>query len=89
MAIGARPWQLRWLVLRRPMLQLGVGLLFGVACTMAWERVFANYAGPAALSDPLNVVGAALLLVLVGAIACLAPARRGTRLDPVLALRYE
>ena len=89
MALGAPPRQVRWLVLRRVMQQLTLGLIVGLACTIAWERLFANYSGPNMLADPLSLISAAALLVVVAAIACLSPARRATSLDPVAALRYE
>jgi ABC-type antimicrobial peptide transport system permease subunit len=88
-ALGAQPQQVRWLVLRRAMGQLGLGLIFGLALTVAWQIVFGTTSGSGAITDPLNLTSAAVLLVVVSAFACLPPIRRATRLDPVIALRYE
>ncbi len=95
MAIGAESWQLGRLVLRRTLRELSIGLMLGVACTISWERIFLTASttrpssGPSALSDPINLLAGAGLLVLVGVLACVLPARRATGLDPLTALRYE
>ena len=95
MAIGAQPAKVRRLILARAMMQLAVGMLAGMFCVIAWEKVFAPSAdslpGPAdpRLTDPQVMVMVAVVLVVVAVAACLIPARRATRLDPVAALRHE
>jgi predicted permease len=88
-ALGARPPQIAGLVLRRTLFQLGVGLAAGVGASLAWDRLLTDATSPAALPDfmVLGSVGAAI--TAVGLAACLGPARRASRLDPVTALRHE
>jgi putative ABC transport system permease protein len=85
MALGARPRHVGYLVLRRAFRQLGLGLAAGVACTYAWDKMF----GTGGMADPTNLLAVAALMTVVATIACLVPARRATRLDPVSALRWE
>jgi predicted permease len=91
-ALGARTPHLVGIVVRRASVQLGLGVVAGVACILVWERVF-----PAAsvadngyrLSDPASLGAVSLVLVVVGAVASIAPAWRAAHLDPVVALRHE
>ena len=85
MALGAPPARIGWLVMRRALWQLGLGLAAGVACTYAWGRIF----GSNEPFDPLNLTGVVLAVVAVAATACLVPARRAMRIDPAVALRAE
>ncbi len=85
-ALGARPVQVLALVMRRATLQIAAGLVMGTACTIVWERIFGGGAAMAAVS---NLLGVALLLVVVAGGACLWPARRAAKLDPVRALRSD
>jgi predicted permease len=85
MAMGAAPVHIGWLVMRRAFWQLGIGLAAGIVCTFAWGRAF----GAGAWFDPINLLGVVLVVVIVATIACLVPARRAMRTDPVVALRAE
>jgi len=91
MALGAQGNEVAWLFLRRSLVQLAIGLTLGVAGAFGVGTLFAstqllvqNRAG-----DPITIGGIALLLLIVASIACFLPARRATRLDPLVALRRD
>jgi putative ABC transport system permease protein len=87
--LGARPRHILSLVVGRAARPLGLGLAFGLAGTLAWTRLFVPSANGYSFDDALNAFAAAAVLILVSLAACLAPARRATRVDPALALRCE
>jgi predicted permease len=92
MALGAERRHVVWIVARRAAAQLGLGILGGVACTLGWERLFgAGVAtqGGHRMSDPMNLAAVSAVLAVVTIVACLSPAWRAIRVDPVVALRYE
>jgi putative ABC transport system permease protein len=88
-ALGARPVEIRLLVLRAAALPTAIGLALGLAGTIVWEATF--FSGPLDLKvfSPNVLIPVALLVTAATALACLAPVRRATRLDPVAALREE
>lgn len=89
MALGAQAHQVRNLILRRGMIQLGIGLTIGLAGAFGVGRLLRSLLVQTGPTDPLTLVSITLLLVGVGVTACLLPARQATRLNPVTALRYE
>lgn len=84
MALGAAAPQVWWLIFRRVIVQLGIGVVFGLPGTFLVGRL--PWMGS---PDPLILVPIVLLLASVIVAAGFVPARRATRLDPVIALRYE
>jgi putative ABC transport system permease protein len=88
-ALGARPGQLQWLILRRAMKPLAIGLLLGVGCVHAFDRLLGGAAAPIAMSDAATLVPLLAIVAVVAATACLVPARRAAYVDPVEALRSE
>jgi predicted permease len=86
-ALGARPAHLRRLILRRTGGQLAVGVAVGVACTLIWSRLFAAGQSGVSVADPWSLAVVAGVVAVVALLACLAPLRRATRLDPVAAMR--
>jgi predicted permease len=89
MALGAQPATLAGLVIRQGMFPVLLGLAGGLAVSLAGGRVLGSLLYEVSASDPVTMGGAVCLLALVGAAACLVPARRATRVDPLSVLRYE
>ena len=89
MALGAQSAQVMWLVLKRSLVQLAVGLPIGIAGAFGVGRLLQSLLVQTSARDPITLVGIALMMVGVSLAACFWPARRATRLDPVAALRYD
>jgi putative ABC transport system permease protein len=89
MALGAEGQQVRWLILRRGMIQLAIGLTIGLAGALGVGRLLQGLLVATGPTDAPTLVAISLVLVTVAAMACFWPARRATRLDPVKALRYQ
>jgi predicted permease len=89
LALGAQPGPVIWLFLRRSLGQLGIGVAIGLAAAIALGRVLQSFLVQTSTHDPLTLLSIVVLLTLVAIAASLAPARRATRLDPLLALRHE
>ncbi len=89
MALGAQPRQVLGLVLRQGMLLAVIGVAVGVAVALPVARMVASLLYGVSATDPLTYVGITLLLMAVALLACYLPARRATRIDPLIALRAE
>jgi predicted permease len=89
MALGAEPRHVRWLVLRRALLHLAVGLPIGIGGAFAAGRLMRSLLVSDGGRDPFTVAAISLVMIAVSIAACIWPARRAMRLDPVSALRYE
>jgi putative ABC transport system permease protein len=90
MALGAQAPQVWWLVFRRAAVQLGIGLAIGLAGSVAAGRLLQQLPFVRTSSyDPATLTSIASILIGVAVAACFWPARRATRLDPVIALRYD
>jgi putative ABC transport system permease protein len=88
-ALGAEPRHVAWLVLRRALLHLAIGLPLGVGGAFAVGRVLKSVLVQAGDRDLVTIAAIVALMTAVSVAACLWPARRATRPDPVSALRYE
>jgi ABC-type antimicrobial peptide transport system permease subunit len=89
MAVGAARSQIVWLVLRRGLGQVAWGLVIGAIASVALARVMPGGLGGVSAYDPAALAVIAALLTGVSVAACIVPARRATRVDPVIALRVE
>jgi predicted permease len=88
-ALGARQSQVLWMILRRSLVLLSVGLAIGLPVSFAAARAVASILFGIQPSDPVAFVFTAAALALAGLAAALLPARRAASLDPMRALRQE
>ncbi|MBA2242679.1 MAG: FtsX-like permease family protein [Chthoniobacterales bacterium] len=89
LALGARRRQIVQMMLQQGMRMLGIGLLIGFVAALATSRVLRSVLFQVSATDPLVYVGVSLLLGVAAAIACWIPARRASRVDPIITLRAE
>jgi len=89
LALGATPRNILFLVLKKGMGLTLIGVAIGVAASFAFTRWMSSMLFGVKASDPLTFVAVPLLLGLVALLACAIPARRATKVDPMVALRYE
>lgn len=88
-ALGASPPDLLRMVMRQGLTLISAGALVGIAGALGLTRLIASELYGVKPSDPLTFVAAAILILLVGGLACWFPARRAARVDPIVALHYE
>jgi len=89
LAIGASARDVLRMILGESLRLAGLGVLGGLIAAFALTRVLASLLYGVSATDPLTFVAMALLLTLVALMASWIPARRATRVDPLVALRYE
>jgi len=89
MALGASPAAVLWLILRKSMILILLGVLLGSALALASARLVSSLLYGLDASSPLVFAAATALLAAVAALASYIPARRATQVDPMVALRYE
>ena len=88
-ALGARRADLLWSVLGQALRVVGVGIAVGFVLALALSRLLSSLLFEVSATDPVVFVAITLLLVAVSAAAGLLPARRATRVDPMIAIRAE
>jgi putative ABC transport system permease protein len=89
MALGAQSREVLGLVLRQGMGLALAGLVIGLFGALATAALLGNFVFGVKPADPASFAGVAFLLAGVALLACYIPARRATRVDPLLALHYE
>jgi ABC-type antimicrobial peptide transport system permease subunit len=89
MALGARVSDVLKLVLKSGMLLAGVGAAIGLAGAFAVTRVMSSLLFGVTSTDAMTFTAVSVLLIVVAFVACLIPARRATKVDPLVALRSE
>ncbi len=89
MALGAHRGEVLLMTVRQGMKLVLIGAGLGLAASFAATRVIASQLFDVTPTDPVTFIGAPILLLIVALFACFAPARRATRVDPLVALRCE
>jgi predicted permease len=89
MALGASSHRVLWSVLGQGLRLVGLGVAVGTVLSLLMTRVIADLVAGVSPTDPITFVGTAIVLALTGLGASYFPARRATRIDPLMALRNE
>jgi predicted permease len=89
MAMGAQAGDVRWSVVKVGLRWLAIGIAIGVPASIALARILENRIWGITSVDPVTLLAVSVVLTAVGLTACYVPARRATKVDPMVALRYE
>jgi ABC-type antimicrobial peptide transport system permease subunit len=88
-ALGAQNSTVLWMVLRESLVLLGIGLLLGLPLSLGGLRLLQSQLFELSASDPLTLSGSVCIIAAVTVLAAWLPARRATRVDPMVALRCD
>ena len=88
-ALGAQRRNVLGLVLREGLLVVASGLLLGLAGALSATRIMRSLLYSTSATDALSFVATSFTLIVVALLACYVPARRATKVDSMVALRYE
>jgi ABC-type antimicrobial peptide transport system permease subunit len=89
MALGAERRDVLWMILRETLTLVGAGVAVGLPAALAGARLVRSQLFGLGAADPASFTSAAIVLTIVAVAAALFPARRASRVDPMVALRYE
>jgi putative ABC transport system permease protein len=89
MALGAEPRDILKMVMRQSAIVVGAGLLVGLAVAFVGTSAIANFIVGIKPTDPITFITVAAGLTFVALVACWIPARRATRVSPLVALRHD
>jgi ABC-type antimicrobial peptide transport system permease subunit len=88
-ALGAQSNGVLWMILKESLLLLAIGIALGIPAALLATRTIKSQLFGLSPTDPLTFIAAALVISVVTLIAAWFPAHRATKVDPVIALRYE
>jgi putative ABC transport system permease protein len=89
MALGANPHRVRWMIVLQGMQLNLIGVILGIVASLALTRLMKSMLFGVKPWDPATIVVVVILLTIVTILAAYLPARRASRVDPIIALRYE
>jgi putative ABC transport system permease protein len=89
MTLGAQAGDVRGLVLRTGLTPVIIGLASGIAAALVAGQLIRSLLFSVSVMDPLTIACVAFVVVFAATMACYVPARRATRVDPMVALWYE
>ena len=89
MALGADRMHVRWLVMREVLLMVAIGLAIGVPIVLLSSRLVSSMLFGLQANDPISMLATVFVMLLIAALAGYLPAHRASRVDPMVALRYE
>jgi putative ABC transport system permease protein len=89
MALGASSIDVLKLIVSHGMTLVVIGVVLGLAGSFALTRLMASLLFDVTPTDAMTIVSVSLVLIAVALLACFVPARRASKVDPLVALRYE
>ena len=89
MALGAQQGEILHMVLQKGVALIAAGIFIGLFASYALTRFLTSQIWGVSATDPWTFVAVVIVILLVGLTACLLPARSASRVDPLVALRYE